>query len=251
MPEVMATITDPDRLRYYILKMAGSPAARVITFCSSTEYHTTDVVRFSLLPVIMGSSGTGSSDQANAGVYITGDITIQDVLCPNGNLTCTKTGKTFARQAVLEPHDNNVMIGTTYLKNGELLMQPASPNQPPSEKYIYPFSPILIGQGDHLGTALGLDALGDRINVMVKQKAIELYTRASSDISQPGPSGTSGSGIRFEPASDSDDSANTSSLDSSMSASVTSPSVNAFNGNGQDDDDDKHNKKETQGNGGD
>ena len=227
MPEVMATITDPHRLKYYILKMAGPPAARVFTFCSSTEYHPTDFIHLGNLPVIMGRSGTGSSDQANAGVYITSNITIQDVLCPNGDLSCSKTGQTFVRQAVLEPHDNNIMIVTTYLRNGELLMHPAYQDQPPSEKYVYPFSPILIGQGDHLGTELGLSALKDKLNVMVKQKAVELSAKVSSDISQPGPSGTSGSGIRCEPASSSEDSANASSLDSSTSASVTLPSASS------------------------
>ena len=220
MPEVMATISDNHRLVYYILKVAGSPAVEIFNFYSRTEYNARDILVLNMLPVITGPTVTGSSDEAGDGVYISGDVKLQDVLCDSGNLTCGRTGKRYIKQATLEPHDDNTMVVTYYLRNGEILMHPASNDQPPSEKLIYPFSPILIGRVDHLNTPLGLAVLKDRLNDMVREKAVELHDRVSTG-TQPGTSGSQVPRMTFEPATSSDDSANASSVDSSITIPTT------------------------------
>ena len=213
MPEVTGTITDPQRDKWYILKAAGSPATEIFAFYARREYNATDILQLTLLPTQTGSSGTGSSDDAHVGVYITANVTLQDVLCENGNLSCPRTGKTFAKQATLEPHDNNVMVVTNFLRNGEILMQPEVDDHPPSEKFTYLFSPILIGKIDHLDTSMGLAMLKTRLSKLIQQK-VDAITQADPNVA--GPSGTRPR-MTFSPATSSEDSANTGSLESSAS----------------------------------
>ena len=205
MPEVTGTISDPARKRYYILKAAGSPAAEIFAFYARNTYEPKDIIHLDLIPVIMGSTESGSSNDAKAGVYITGDLRLQDVLCENGDRTCLRTKRKYVKQATLEPQDNNLITITGYLRNGEMLTSP--PKDPkPSESLIYAISPILIGQPDDLATPLGLALLKERL-----KEALNVPSSSGQEVG-----GSSQPAITFEPAS-SDDSGQALSSDGTSS----------------------------------
>ena len=84
-------------------------------------------------------------------------------------------------------------------------MRPLTPKNDRKDDFIYPFSPILIGEANDLATPLGL--------AMLKDSLSHVGFLANK---QP-PAGEVGPSISFEPGSD--DSANTSSLESTSSPS--------------------------------
>ena len=221
MPEVTGTISDPHRKKYYIMKAAGSPAAEIFAFYARKTYEETDIMDLGLIPVLMGDTESGSSNDANAGVYITGQLKLQDVLCNNGDRVCFRTKRRFVKQATLEPQENNILTVTAYLRNGEMLVS-SSKGSTPSEPLIYAISPILIGQPDDLATPLGLALLKERLKAALDGPQHE----SAGPSSQPK--------ITFEPNSSDDsgqeqssggNSSNTSSIISGNQTSRPSSSA--------------------------
>ena len=203
MPEVTGTVSDPVRRISYILKAAGSPAAEIFAFFAKTKYDSMDILDLSMLPTLRCPSRTGNTDDSRSGAYITASLKMKHVQTKDGDRTCPRTKVKFTIQATLEPNDATEWTVTGYLKNGEMLMRPTIPGGAGKDIYVYPFSPILIGEVDDLATPLGLAMLKDSLAhvgiIPDRQSVAEEH----------------GQLVTFEPGSD--DSAHTSSLDSNSS----------------------------------
>ena len=164
-----------------------------------------DILDLGMLPTLKCPTRTGNTDESREAVYIMSSLKIKHIQTRDGDRTCPRTRVRFMVQATLEPNDAAEWNVTGYLKNGEMLMKPLIPGDDRKDVYIYPFSPILIGEADDLATPLGL--------AMLKDSLSHVGFLANK---QP-PAGEVGPSISFEPGSD--DSSNTSSLESTSSPS--------------------------------
>ena len=203
MPEVTGTVSYSIRKISYILKAAGSPAAEVFAFFAKKKYDSMDILDLGMLPTLRCPSHTGNTDESREAIYVMASLKIKHIQTKDGDKTCPRTKVRFAVQATLEPNDAGEWGVTGYLKNGKMLMRPLIPGDDRKDIYIYPFSPILIGEADDLATPLGLAMLKDSL------RHVGFLTNKQPPATEVVPP------ISFEPGSD--DSAHTSSLDSTSS----------------------------------
>ena len=214
MPEVTGVVNDPIRKKSYLVKIAGSEAAKVFAFNMRQKYVRGGVLQLKSVPTIVTSSDAEDIVDAKKGHYILADIEVQDHLCDKGEYRCPILNERFTKQATLFPYDSMTMLVTGYLRNGEMLMSPLHPRRKHHKTLIYPINLIEVGDITDLETPVSLA-------IYKKQ----LYDSRSSDQEEPEHINIEPSTSTFQPILDQsgpDDQADATGASAASTASLDS-----------------------------